>query len=482
MELQVILPSQIRSFKELERFILSEVLAVVARLVEQAVRRLDASLSPPGSGWQSVGLKTRRITGLYGLEYRLRRHMYQRRRPDGQMEYCCPLDAALGLPEREQFSPNVQVWAVELATRHSFRMAAQVLAEAGVHVSAQTIHRWVQEAGAAREAEQRRVVEAMEQTGELPPGEGRGAVAVICEVDGVWVALQREKQRRWEFKLGLLHEGWEPESPAARRFRLKGKLVWGGDLDTEAFWARGWCRFVERYDPDRVQRLVGNSDGAAWAQEGRGWLGIEEWHLDPYHRNAALERALGWDTRRLRRAQQAARRGDWARVVALLEQAAADPACPVRREEVQAVRAYLEAHREGLDDWRQRERPLPEGARGLGAAEPSVRHVVTDRLNGKAAWTRPGAHRMMQLRCLRHEGRLKEWLEQWVAGHWQVRSPQPLLQRLARTVRRALVETDWQGWLQARVPVLGHPDARRTATGVALRSLLAWTAPWGARA
>ncbi len=165
--------------------------------------------------------------------------------------------------------------------------------------------------------------------------------------------------------------------------------------------------------------------------------------------------------------------------MALLEEAEADPACPVSREELRAVRAYLEAHREGLDDWRQRERPLPEGARGLGAAEPSVRHVVTDRLKGKAAWTRRGAHHMIQLRCLRYEGRLKAWLAQWTAGSWQVRSPEPVLQRLARKVRRALVETDWQAWLEARVPMLSHPDARRTATGVALRSRLAWTAPWG---
>ena len=481
VELTVILPSHIRSFKDLERFLLRELLAWLGQLVEQAVQRLDQALTPAGSGWESAGVKVRCLTGLFGVEYRLKRHVYRRRRPDGTWETCCPLDEMLGLPKGERFSPSVQEWGVELATRHSFRMAAQMLADAGIHVSAQTLHRWVQEAGAAREAEQRRAVEAMEQTGELPAGEGRGARAVICEVDGVWIALQREPQRRWELKLGVLHEGWEPESPAARRFRLKGQQAWGGDLDTEAFWARGFWRFVERYDPGRVQRLVGNSDGAAWAKAGRVWLGIEEWHLDPFHRNAALERALGWNARLLRRAKEAARRGDWAKLVAVFEQAQADPACPVAQEELQALRGYLEANREGLDDWRLREQPLPDPARGLGATEPSVRHVVTDRLKGKAAWTRRGAHHMMQLRCLRHEGRLKAWLAQWTAGSWQVRSAPPVLQRLARQVRRALVETDWQSWLQARVPMLAHPDARQTATGVALRRQLAWTAPWGAR-
>ncbi|MEW6048360.1 MAG: ISLre2 family transposase [Bacillota bacterium] len=481
MELTFILPSEIRSFKDLERFIVAEWRAKAAAIIEAAVRRIDERLGPPGPGWESVGLKTKRVMGLLGLEYRLQRRMYRRRRPDGAWEERYPLDEALGLAKGERFSPGVQEWAVELATRHPFRVAAAILAEAGMPVSAQTIHRWVQEAGATREAEQRRAVEAMEQTGELPLGEGREAPAVICEVDGVWVALQREKQRRWELKLGLMHEGWEPESPAGRRYRLKGKLVWGGDLETEAFWARGFWRFMERYKLGGVRRLVGNSDGASWAKAGREWMGIEEWHLDPFHRNAALERVLGWNTRLLRRAKQAARRGDWAKVVAIFAQAQADPGCPVALEELQAVLGYLEANREGLDDWRLRNGPLPEPARGLGATEPSVRHVVADRLKGKAAWSRRGAHHMMQLRCLRHEGRLRAWLAQWTAGSWQVRSPQPVLVRLARKIRRGLVEVDPQAWLRAHLPMLSHPDARQTATGAALRSRLAWAAPWGAR-
>ncbi|HEY8498069.1 MAG TPA: ISLre2 family transposase [Limnochordales bacterium] len=481
MELGFILPGEIRSFKQLEQFLLQAVLAMVRDLVEAAVRKLDGTLPPPGGGWESVGYKTRRITGLLGVEYRLQRRMYRRRRPDGTWEECCPLDERLGLAARERFSPGVREWAVELATRHPFRVAAAILAESGTPVSHQSIHRWVQEAGAAREAEQRQAVEAIERTGEVPAGEGRGAAAVICEVDGMWVALQREAQRRWEFKLGVLHEGWEVESPAGRRYRLKGKLAWGGDLETEAFWARGFWRFAARYDPNRVGRRVGNSDGAAWAKEGRAWLGIEEWHLDPFHRNAALERALGWNTRRLRRAQQAARRGDWATLVRLFAEAQADPDCPVSAAELQAVRAYLEANRDGLDDWRQRRGPLPEPARGLGATEPSVRHVLADRLKGKAAWTRRGAHHMAQLRCLRYEGQLKAWLARWTAGSWPERPAQPVLVRLARKVRRGLLETDPQAWLRAHVPMLSHPDARQTATGLALRRCLAWAAPWGAR-
>ena len=127
-----------------------------------------------------------------------------------------------------------------------------------------------------------------------------------------------------------------------------------------------------------------------------------------------------------------------------------------------------------------RTKPVPDPARGLGATEPSVRHVVADPLKGKAAWTRRGAqHHMMQLRCLRHEGRLKVWLAGWAAGSGPERSKPPVLERLAWKVRRRLVEIDPQAWLEANLPMLKHPNARRTAIEVALRSRLAWAAPWG---
>ena len=153
------------------------------------MRKLDQGVSLPGCGWESVGYKPRRTTGFLGVEYRLQWRMYCRRRPDGTWEEGCPLDKQLGLAARERFSPGVQEWAGELATRHPFRVAAAILAESGTPVSHQTIHGSVQEAGAAREAEQRPAVEAIERTGEVPAGEGRPAAAVICKVDGMRVAV-----------------------------------------------------------------------------------------------------------------------------------------------------------------------------------------------------------------------------------------------------------------------------------------------------
>lgn len=138
--------------------------AKVVQTIEAAVRWLDELLGPPRPGWESVRLKARRVTGLLGLECRLRYHVYRRRGLEGEWEVCYPLDGALGLARGKRLPPGVVEWAVELPTRHSVRVTAQMLAEAGIQVSAQTIHRRVQEVGAAWGAEQGHPVDAMEQT------------------------------------------------------------------------------------------------------------------------------------------------------------------------------------------------------------------------------------------------------------------------------------------------------------------------------
>ncbi|WP_324715356.1 ISLre2 family transposase [Carboxydochorda subterranea] len=481
VEAEFILPRTIRSFKDLERFVWQVVRQAVAEAMEAACRGLDEVVKGPGPGWESVGYQRRTVMGLGGVEYRLVRRVYRRRAADGSWEYRCPLDKALGLPAEERFSPLVQERAVALATRMSFRKAAQVLQDEGIPVSAQTVHQWVQEAGAARESQERAATERIAATGELPASEGRSATAVVVEVDGVWLALQRAKAKRWEFKVGVMHEGWVAEDPRGRRFRLQGKQAWGGDLETEPFWERGFVRFTSRYTRGQVQRLVGNSDGAAWAQAGREWLGIEEWHLDPFHRNEALERVLGWETRLLRRAQKAARRGDWAALEGVLEQAKVHPDRAVPVEAIEQVKAYLAAHREGLVDWRRMGRPLPRVARSLGAAEPTIRHLINARMKHiGGGWSRRGAHHMILLRCLGHEQRLESWLAEWTAGVWQATSCAPVLQRLARHIRRRVVEGAVQQRLQAHVPLLSHPEARRSALGDELRRRLSPRVWWAA--
>ena len=122
------------------------------------------------------------------------------------------------------------------------------------------------------------------------------------------------------------------------------------------------------------------------------WLGIEEWHLDPVHRNAANERALGWNTRLWRRAQEAARRGDWAKLVAVFEKAKADPACPVAKEELEAVLGYLAANRGGWTTDGCGISPCPTGRGGWGRR--SRRYATWSRTGSRGGRPERGAGRI----------------------------------------------------------------------------------------
>ena len=43
----------------------------------------------------------------------------------------------------------------------------------------------------------------------IPESEGKVVPHLMVEADGVGIALQREKERRTEVKVGIAYEGWE---------------------------------------------------------------------------------------------------------------------------------------------------------------------------------------------------------------------------------------------------------------------------------
>jgi len=132
-------------------------------------------------------------------------------------------DELLGLKPDERFCPLVQQIAVVLASKVSFREAASFLQEyLLVPVSDEKIHEWLQEAGEKRNQEQEEARRALFEDGEVPEGR-KEAELVVIEADSVVISLQRSQQKKAEIKLGTMHEGWEPITPAQTRFRLKGK-------------------------------------------------------------------------------------------------------------------------------------------------------------------------------------------------------------------------------------------------------------------
>ncbi|MEP0774906.1 MAG: UPF0236 family protein, partial [Acidobacteriota bacterium] len=339
---------RVETFKDLVWWLLRETVQEMTERLAQVLAGLDEELHKDPEerkqrkGWESIGKRERSIQSVFGLEVGFARRGYRRVRPDGQVEYRWPLDELLGLAPEERFCPLVQQMAVGLAAQSSFREAAAFLQEyLQVPVSHQQVHRWVQAAGARREAEERERVAAVFERGEVPASEGQGAAVVVFEGDGMNVHLQREQAKRAELKLGVMHEGWVAESPAKRRFRLAKKVAWAGFLPAEDFWQRGVLRFHERYDVGKVGRVVVNGDGADWVKAARAHFDGAEVYLDPYHRNEALRRGLGFAPGLLERAQAAIIEGNLGTLRQVLVEALAQAPGDEHVQRVRDLRRYL---------------------------------------------------------------------------------------------------------------------------------------------
>lgn len=460
----------IDSFKGLAASILQIMVDGVGHGLEAILNQLDDELEHPGRGWESIGKRERRLVTLFGLEIVVKRRGYRRRSGGKTEETIFPLDQALGLRPEERFCPLVQHLAITLATKISFREVAALLCEAfAVPVSHQEVHRWVTEAGEAREQEERQKVAAAFEQGEEIACSDRVVPVVVAEADGVCVSLQREPERVLELKIGVMHQGWRPETPSGNRVRLVNKVCWGGNLTATAFWERGLLRLAESCDPAKVERVILNGDGAPWIKQGREHLGAE-WHLDPYHLQRAVRQGLWHDSQRLAEALTALGAGELDRLEQVLRQALEEAATVEVRTRVLQLRQYLKANWDGLVDWRKRPGPQPEGAKSLGAMEGQVRHIAAARMKRRgASWTKVGANNMLQLRLLDQTDELNQWLDKW-EGQRGSRSVPRARKDVPSQVLERLSKFDPAEWLRAGIPLI-QTKAGRSPLGRALKGL-----------
>jgi len=460
----------IKSFKGLMIGVLQVLVQGMGDALQTIVDELDNELPHPGPGWESVGKKERRLSTLFGLTLVISRRGYRRRGGNGAANgLFFPLDEALGLASEERFCPLVQHLGISLATETSFRKAAELLSSVFmVPVSHQQVHRWLQTAGAEREGEESEKVSAAFERGEEISAGTRVVPALVVEADGVFIRQQRQAKRWQEYKLGVVHEGWEATSPDGKRVRLKEKACWGGNLTTDSFWERGVITLANRYDLTGLERVLLNGDGAAWIKEGQAHLGPAEFYLDPFHRNQALRRGLEGDL--LSKAQSAVEAEDWSQLESILDQAVEAAKDPEAKKRAQDTRRYLKANWDALGDWRKQTGTQPAGAKALGTMESQVRHIAAKRMkrNG-TSWCPNGANNMIQLRLLAQAGSLDSWLDGRNDARW-ASSTAHGNGRVASEALNRLSKADPAGWLRAGLPYL-ESQSTHTPLGRALKGL-----------
>ncbi|MFH1485461.1 MAG: ISLre2 family transposase [Chloroflexota bacterium] len=401
MEVSLTVPvEKCKDLGELEDVVRKEVCKAGRELMRKALEEKDEGLMRSrGPGLRQVGKRKRTITTMLG-DMTFERRLYRDER-SGQCRFL--LDEALNLPYRGSLSERVATFALSVAGDSAYRRTAKVLKQALPHgVSASAVQKQVWRFGARVEKAEAAKQEATFGKGEVPE-KGQEAISrFFVEGDGVNVALQREKERRCEVKVGIGYTGWE--AVGQDRHRVTGKVVHTGVEKPGAFWERFWLTAYERYDLSGLEYVVVNGDGANWIPEGlMGLPGVHQ--LDRFHLWESLREAFNFDDPSAGKIYQEATGGAWEGVERLIVEALSREGLSAsQREAIGQVYGYLAANRDGLRDWRDRVASQP-GDRSMGAMEGNIDKLIAIRAKRRGmSWRLPGIHSMAKLQQCLYEG------------------------------------------------------------------------------
>jgi len=241
------------SFQEIEASVWESVVNSFRETMVEILEGLDRALYEARDPKRLV-LKEMRETHLVtkvGLIAFKRRYYWDA----DEERWVFPLDESLGVEKRQRVSNAVRAEAVEAAVAgSSYRGAAAELErrDCQVAVSHEAIRQWTLKAGEAIKAEAQRQQDN-------PAGERRVPVLFI-EADGFWPGRQRSK--RQETKLFVVHEGWEPRTPGSQEYRLINRREFIPDPKGDA-WEQCSAWVESEWDLSDTWVVI-NGDRAPW--------------------------------------------------------------------------------------------------------------------------------------------------------------------------------------------------------------------------
>jgi hypothetical protein len=381
----------------------------------------------------------------------VRRRQYR----DKEREYRYLLDELMGMDKHGHFTVAVQELVLEMAAMMPYRRSAEVLRKtSAIDLAHQTIWRLVGKASDPYLKKAEHELKWFLDTGEIPEGAGKRAARLLVEADGVMLSLQRERERKAEVKLGIAYEGWE--KVGKDRYKTVNKTAFAAVTDRDSFWAGMSLKLQSRYDLSRVGDTIVGGDGAAWVKEGASYVN-GRFQLDRYHLNRELCAALGHDDKIRGKVWQACESGK----VELGLQIMVDAMKETKGEQARRIAKayhYLEENRSGLGDYRLTLGEEGKELRRTGAIEGNVDKLVVRRMKNQGmSWTVKGIRRLLCIRFLILEGRLKEWLGRENYQGSVINIPRKKIHRVV--TRFSMQESD--AWLKAELPALYGPHASR---------------------
>jgi hypothetical protein len=420
--------------------------SLAQELAKAILESIDKELmKQKAQGLKVECLKAHRVSTVFG-DVRIKRRLY--RSSDGDSRFL--LDEQMGLEKGCHVSPKVKELATFISSHFPFQRSEEILrAILPSGISHTTIHRLVDKLTAPYiEAEKREMAEVF-SAGVIPESEGRAVPYLFVEADGTMIALQKEKARRAEVKVGIAYEGWREVSKD--RYKVTEKTAYSGIMDGDRFWEGFSLALSKKYDLSRIGKVIVGGDGASWVKEGAELLG-GIYQLDKFHLKRAIHRGLANDPRGAE-VYQACITGEIEKADELLLEAQQN-IDTYRVDEITELRNYLVANCHGLRDYRLE--VVDDNLRGLGAIEGNVDKLVANRMKKRGmSWTIKGAQRMARLISLRKMGQIHQWItHRNKPDNGKLSKDQIYHKKIPK-------RKDTGAWLKAEMPVLYGPHQNR---------------------
>ena len=291
------------------------------------------------------------------------------------------------------------------------------------------------------------------------PAGMRRVPVVFVETDGFWPGRQREKRK--EVRLFVVHEGWVLRRPGSHEYRLvhRREFVAPGKGDPwEAF-----SRWLEsEYDLSETWVVI-NGDRASWIRQGVEWFPKALYQVDRFHLKRDVRRLLRERPVPLKEAEAAIAENDAQRLLQVLEAALTQEDDPKRRKELRALRADLGTIPESIRDYRVRlseQGVCVTGLCGIGSAESAVERYSRRTRKVGRGWSDTGLRAMLHVMTAYFQGVLRGVVETVES----VLGLEPL-KNAPQAARQAAVETVGCGLDAVRHGHLPALQGGRTGTG-----------------
>lgn len=396
------------TFKDFEKKTFEMICKLGQEYTKDFLERYDTYLmeNRDKSAYRNKGKRATTVKTVYG-EVEYERRIYQVTREDGLTEFVYLLDEQLEISGVGLISMNMAEQMVSNITEMSYRETAEKITEmTGQSISAMGVWNVIQELGDKVCEDEKNLVKAHKAG--LVRGE-KEAPVLFEETDGVYVRLQKEKQKKGEIKLGIAYDGWK--KTGKERYELNGKVVVAGFSKSKEFQEYREATIAKTYNLDETDIRIMNADGAEWIKNICDSETV--FQLDPFHRNKAIKENIPYP-QASETIQELLKQKDIDGMFNYLEMYRDSLYEDEEIEKANRLITYLKNNREGLIPYTEKDLDLPENKHGLvyrnmGTMENHVWSIIAKRMkHNHTCWSIKGGNNLAKILAKKCSGKLNE--------------------------------------------------------------------------